>query len=255
VRGRTALVTGSTDGLGLAMAEGLAAAGCDLVLHGLEAEAGMAARCRDLAGRHGVAVRYVRADLAEADGADRLIDAAGVPDVLVNNAVVRHFGPLETLPLAHWQQALNVNLTAVLRAVQLSLPRMRERGWGRIVNLTSAYGSRAVANRVDYVTTKTALLGLTRAIAVETLGQGITCNALCPGSVLTPNIEGRLQALMAERGLARDAATREFLAGKQATGRFVDARHVADLLVYLCSESAVSITGASLPVDDGWMAG
>jgi 3-hydroxybutyrate dehydrogenase len=255
MNGRVALITGSTDGLGLAMGKALAAAGCDLVLHGLATPDDMRQTCAQLMQAHGVRVRYVQADLSEAAQADALIEAVGRVDVLVNNAVVRHFAPLVDFPVARWDQALAVNLTAAFRATQLVLPGMRERHWGRIFNLSSAYGSRAIANRIDYVTTKTALLGLTRAVAVETQGQGITCNAVCPGSVLTPGIESRLSALMAQNSLDRETATREFLQGKQATGRFIEASHVADLIVYLCSESAASITGATLPVDDGWMAG
>ncbi|MFK3795647.1 SDR family NAD(P)-dependent oxidoreductase [Pseudomonas sp. NPDC088444] len=255
MKGKTALVTGSSDGLGLAMGKGLAAAGCHLVLHGLAAPESMQQTCDELMRAHDVEVRYVHADLSDVDQIGRLIKTAGPVDVLVNNAVVRHFSPLEDFPMACWDQALAVNLTAAFRAIQLVLPGMRERQWGRIFNLSSAYGARGIANRIDYVTTKTALLGLTRAVAVETQGQGITCNAVCPGSVLTPNIEGRLTALMAQKQLDRETATREFLQGKQATGRFVEASHVADLIVYLCSESAGSITGATLPVDDGWMAG
>jgi len=254
MKGRTALVTGSSDGLGLAMGKGLAAAGYNLMLHGLAAPEDMTPTCDELMRAHDVQVRYVRADLSRPEEVDRLISEAGPVDVLVNNAVVRHFAALEDLAMAHWEQGLAVNLTAAFRAIQLTLPGMRERGWGRIFNLSSAYGARGIANRIGYVTTKTALLGLTRAVAVETQGQGITCNAVCPGSVLTPNIEGRLTALMVEKQLDRQTATVEFLQGKQATGRFVDASHVADLIVYLCSESAGSITGATLPVDDGWMA-
>lgn len=253
--GRTALVTGSSDGLGLAMGKGLAAAGFDVVLHGLASPDEGQQACDGLMRAYGVQVRYVRADLSTAEGVEALIASAGQVDVLVNNAVIRHFAPLENFPLARWDQAVAVNVTAAFLAIQRVLPGMRERQWGRIFNLSSAYGSRAIANRVDYVTTKTALLGLTRAVAVETQGQGITCNAVCPGSVLTPNIESRLTALMAEKQLDRQAATMEFLQGKQATGRFIEASHVADLIVYLCSESAASITGATLPVDDGWMAG
>ena len=255
MRGKRALVTGSSNGLGLAMAQGLAAAGCDVVLHGLESSVDMHATCADLAQQYGVAISYVQADLSQASGVEAMLDAAGAVDVLINNAVVRHFSPIEDFPLERWEQALAVNLTAAFRAVQLSLPGMRARGWGRIFNMSSAYGSRAIANRIDYVTTKTALLGFTRAVAMETLGQGITCNAVCPGSVLTPNIEGRLTDLMARKQLDRETATREFLLGKQGTGRFVDAAHVADLIVFLCSDSGASITGATLPVDDGWLAG
>jgi 3-hydroxybutyrate dehydrogenase len=255
MKGKRALITGSSNGLGLAMATGLAAAGCDVLLHGLEPAADMRATCDELARQHKVAVSYVQADLSSAAGVEAMMTAAGTVDVLVNNAVVRHFSPLEDFPVERWDQALAVNLTAAFRAVQLSLPGMRARGWGRIFNMSSAYGSRAIANRIDYVTTKTALLGFTRAVAMETLGHGITCNAVCPGSVLTPNIEGRLTDLMADQQLDREVATREFLRGKQGTGRFVDAAHVADLIVFLCSDSGASITGATLPVDDGWLAG
>ncbi|MFJ5298060.1 SDR family oxidoreductase [Pseudomonas sp. NPDC088368] len=255
MKGRTALVTGSSDGLGLAMGTGLAAAGYHVVLHGLAMPDEVRGTCEELIRTHDVQVRYVRADLSTPEGVEALIAAAGPIDVLVNNAVIRHFAPLEDFPLARWDQAMAVNVTAAFLAIQRVLPGMRERQWGRIFNLSSAYGSRAIANRIDYVTTKTALLGLTRAVAVETLGQGITCNAVCPGSVMTPNIDSRLTALMAEKQLDRQTATVEFLQGKQATGRFVEASHVADLIVYLCSESAGSITGATLPVDDGWMAG
>ncbi|WP_426115198.1 SDR family NAD(P)-dependent oxidoreductase [Pseudomonas sp. DSP3-2-2] len=255
MKGKRALVTGSSNGLGLAMAQGLAAAGCDVVLHGLESSADMRATCAGLAQQYHVAISYVQADLSQASGVEVMLDAAGAVDVLINNAVVRHFSPIEDFPSERWEQALAVNLTAAFRAVQLSLPGMRARAWGRIFNMSSAYGSRAIANRIDYVTTKTALLGFTRAVAMETLGQGITCNAVCPGSVLTPNIEGRLTDLMARKELDRETATREFLLGKQGTGRFVDAAHVADLIVFLCSDSGASITGATLPVDDGWLAG
>ncbi|MHC8287289.1 SDR family NAD(P)-dependent oxidoreductase [Pseudomonas sp. XS1P51] len=258
MKGKTALITGSSSGLGLAMAQGLAAAGCNLVLHGLESPQDMTSTCQALEREHGVAACYVRADLTEPDATEALINAAqtqmGGIDVLINNAVIRHFSPIEAFPGERWDQALAVNLTAAFRAVQLTLPGMRARGWGRIINMSSAYGSRAIANRIDYVTTKTALLGLTRAVAVETQGQGITCNAVCPGSVLTANIESRLTALMAQKQLDRDTATREFLQGKQGTGRFIDAAHVADLVVFLCSASGTHITGATLPVDDGWLA-
>ena len=255
MKGRTALVTGSSDGLGLAIGSALAAAGCNVVLHGLADPLEMDATCEALMRTYAVQVRYLQIDLSRPEGVDALVACAGPVDVLVNNAVIRHFAPLDELPLASWDQALAVNLTSVFRATQLLLPGMRERQWGRIFNMSSAYGSRAIANRIGYITTKTALLGFTRAVAVETLGQGITCNAVCPGSVLTPDIEKRLSALMADKRLDRETATREFLQGKQATGRFVEAGHVADLIVFLCSESAASITGASLPVDDGWMAG
>jgi 3-hydroxybutyrate dehydrogenase len=259
LKGKGALVTGSSNGLGLAMARSLAGAGCDIVLHGLDAPHDMTRTTDELASSFDVKVAYVQADLATPQGVDALIDAAGKEvktlDVLINNAVVRHFAGIETFPLEHWNSALAVNLTAAFRAIQRVLPGMRERGWGRIFNMTSVYGARAVANRVDYVTTKTALLGLTRSVAIETLNEGITCNAICPGSVLTPNIDGRINALMDERDLNRSDAVREFLKGKQPTGELVEAAHVGEMVVFLCGPAASQITGAMMPIEGGWLAG
>jgi 3-hydroxybutyrate dehydrogenase len=257
-RGRCALITGSTGGLGFAIAEALAAAGYTPVLNGIEPPADLAPRIRELELRCGVAAAYVQADLATADGVAQLVDKArahaGSIDILVNNAVVRHFAPIEAFPVEAWERALAVNLSAAFHAVRLLLPQMRERGWGRIVNMASIYASRGTTGRVDYVTTKAALLGFTRAVALETVGQGITCNAVCPASVKTPAIEQRVNQIIAS-GVAPEAAERQFLAGKQPTGRFIAAADVAQLIVFLCSEAGRDITGAMLPVDGGWLAG
>ncbi|MGH8144592.1 MAG: SDR family NAD(P)-dependent oxidoreductase [Steroidobacteraceae bacterium] len=259
MQGRAALITGSGAGLGLAMAHALAQAGCNIVLHGLEPPAQMQPIAAQLASTCGVEAAYLQADLRDARAVEELVQGACARmrtiDVLINNAVVRNFAAIEALPLEQWQQALAVNLTAALRAIQLVLPRMRERRWGRIFNMTSVYGARAVAGRVDYVTTKTALLGLTRSVAIETLNQGVTCNAICPGTVLTPHVEGRIGELMTSSALPRDVAVREFMRGKQPTGEPVDAAHVADLVVYLCGDSAAQITGAMMPIEGGWLAG
>lgn len=256
---KAALITGSSNGLGLAIAEALAGAGCNLVLHGLAPEAEVAPTCARLRAAHGIKAAYVRSDLFSEAGVVALADAAraelGGIDILVNNAVVRHFGPVESLPLEAWQRALAVNLTAAFRLVQLALPGMRARGWGRIVNLTSVYGSRGAMNRADYVTTKTALIGLTRAVAMETVATGITCNAVCPGTVMTPGIDVRVKELMASAGLAREDAERRFLEGKQPTGRFVQAADVGALVAFLCGAAAQDITGAVLPMEGGWLAG
>lgn len=258
MQGKNALVTGSAAGLGYAMAEGLARAGCNIVLHGIETADSVRPQQDRLARDHGVRVAYLQADLAEAGAAEQLVQQArafhGDFDVLVNNAVVRHFAGVAEFPVEHWDRALAVNLSAAFHAIRLCLPAMRARGWGRIFNMTSVYGARAVANRIDYVTTKTALVGLTRSVALETVHQGITCNAICPGAVLTPTSEARIDALMQETGLAREAATERFLVGKQPSQRFVDPAHVAELLVFLCGAAGNDITGAVLPVEGGWLA-
>lgn len=258
LKGKTALVTGSSAGIGHAMAEGLARAGCDVVLHGLDDEQEVRPVQAALEQAFGVNAGYVRADLADARAIEAMLAEVqrrhGAVDILVNNAVTRHFAPIESFPVAAWEQALAVNVSAAFHTIRLALPGMRERSWGRIFNMTSVYGERGAQNRIDYVTTKTALIGMTRAVAMETLNQGITCNAICPGSVLTPSIDGRVQALMQERSLDRDDATRLFLAGKQPTGRFVEASHIADLMVFLCGPAGRDITGAMLPVEGGWLA-
>jgi 3-hydroxybutyrate dehydrogenase len=254
LRGRVALVTGSTGGIGLAVAGCLAAAGCDLVLHGLAPPDEGAAAAADLAGRHAVQVRYHRADLARPEAIAAMIAAVGAPDILVNNAATRHFGAIEATPPADWDMDIAVNLSAAFHLTRLSLPGMRARGWGRIVNMSSIYGLVGATGRVGYVTTKTALIGLTRATALETAESGITCNALCPGSTLTPNIAGRIGAAMAASGLGEAAATAQFLAGKQPTGRFVAADAIGAMAAFLCSEAGRDITGAVLPMDGGWSA-
>jgi 3-hydroxybutyrate dehydrogenase len=258
LKGRSALVTGSANGLGYAIAEGLARAGAGVMLTGLEPAAEMEERRRALAEAHGVTVAYERADLATSAGVERLIAATasrlGGVDILVNNAVVRHFARVEDFPPERWEQALAVNLSAAFHAIRLSLPGMRARKWGRIINMSSVYGYFAIAERIDYVTTKTALLGMTRVVALETLEEDITCNAVCPGSVLTPYSEQRLQRMMAEEGLSRETAERKFLADRQPAGRFVEAGNVAELIVFLCGPAARDITGASLPIDAGWLA-
>ncbi len=255
---RTALITGSTAGIGFAMADGLARAGYAIALHGLESPEAMAQQ-RAALEQHGARVSYHVADLADPGQIGRLIEGVvqvhGTIDVLVNNAVTRHFAPLEQFPVEHWDRAMAVNVSAAFHAIRLTVPGMRARGWGRIFNLTSVYGSRGVADRIDYVTSKTALIGMARAVAVETLNQGITCNAICPGAVLTPTSDRRIQALMAEQDLDRETATRRFLQGKQPGQRFIEATHVADLVVFLCSPAGNEITGAMLPMDGGWLAG
>jgi 3-hydroxybutyrate dehydrogenase len=254
LRGRTALVTGSTGGIGLAVAGSLAAAGCDLVLHGLaSAEQGDAAAA-ELAARHAVRARYRRVELAQPAAIAALVAELGAPDILVNNAATRHFGAIEATPPHDWDSDIAVNLSAAFHLTRLSLPGMRARGWGRILNMSSIYGLVGATGRVGYVTTKTALIGLTRATALETAESGITCNALCPGSTLTPNIAGRIGAAMAAAGLDEAAATAQFLAGKQPTGRFVAAEAIGAMAAFLCSEAGRDITGAVLPMDGGWSA-
>jgi 3-hydroxybutyrate dehydrogenase len=207
LKDKWALVTGSTAGLGLALAESLAGAGANVDL----AEPHKA---RDsIRSRFGIDAISVAADLTRRSAIeemmDKLLSRLGAIDILVNNAVVRHFAPVEKFPPDRWEEALAVNLSAPFHLIRLTLPAMKERGWGRIINMASIYSTRAVENRIDYITTKTAILGMTRAVAIETATTGITCNALCPGTLPTPAIESRIAAIARSKNLSVDEATRD----------------------------------------------
>jgi 3-hydroxybutyrate dehydrogenase len=258
LQGKTALITGSYAGIGYATAGKLAAAGCTVVLHGIEKIHDGIAVAERLAAAHGAKVVYLRADLIVVEEIEFLMSEItarfGGVDILVNNAVVRSFSPVEQFKVADWDRALAVNLSAAFHTIRLSVAGMRARGFGRIINMSSVYGDFAIANRIDYVTTKTALLGLTRTVALETIADKITCNAICPGAVHTPASERRIQEMMSAEGLDRETAIHQFVAARQPTGRFIDPENVAELILFLCGPAGRDITGAGLPIDGGWMA-
>lgn len=253
LKGKWALVTGARAGLGLALAESLAGAGANVVLHDL-AEPTEAANA--IRSRFKVDAISVAADLTQRPAIEQMTDTLlgqlGAIDILVNNAVVRHFAPVEQFPPERWEEALAVNLSAPFHLIRLILPGMRQRGFGRIVNMASIYSTRAVENRIDYVTTKTAILGMTRAVAIETATSGITCNALCPGVLPTPAIESRIAGIAERTNLSVEQATRDFLGSRQPSGRFISPGTIGAMVVLLCSPAGQDITGAALPVDGGW---
>jgi 3-hydroxybutyrate dehydrogenase len=255
MRNKTALITGSVGGLGFAMAQRFAAAGCNIVLSGLAGEQAIAEAVAAIESS-GVRGIYHPADLRHAEAIQAMFaaaaDAFGGVDIVVNNAVVRCASPIEKFPVQAWDDAIAVNLTAAFHTIRLAIPGMRERAWGRIINISSIYGLIGAANRAAYVTTKTALIGLTRAVALEVLGTNLTCNAICPGSVLTPVHEATIQRTMAEKNLPRSEAERLFHAGKQPTGRFIAAEDVANLALFLCGEGSRDINGAALPIEGAW---
>lgn len=248
LNGKCALITGSVGGLGFAAADKFAAAGCNVVLNGLEDGA-------EAAQSLGRAI-YSDADLRNPRDIARMFreaeEAFGAVDILVNNAVVRCAAPVEDFPVEAWDEGIAVNLSAAFHTIRLALPAMKQRGWGRIINVSSIYGLIGAANRAGYVTTKTALIGLTRAVAVELIGHDITCNAICPGSILTPVHEATIQRSMAENGLTREEAERRFHEGKQPGGRFIAAEDVADMMVFLCGPGSRDINGAALPIEGAW---
>jgi 3-hydroxybutyrate dehydrogenase len=253
MKGKWALVTGATAGLGLAVAEGLAGARANIVLHDL-AQPKQAAD--DLRARFGIETIAAGADLSRREAIETMMtdlrDRCGAIDVLVNNAVVRHFAAIEQFPPDRWDEALAVNLSAPFHLIRLALPAMKQRGWGRIINMGSIYSSRAVENRIDYVTTKTAIAGMTRAVAIETARSGITCNFLCPGTLPTPAILNKIAGMAEGSGRPVAEVTRDYLGERQPTQRFIEMDAVAAMVVFLCGPAANDVTGASLPIDGGW---
>jgi 3-hydroxybutyrate dehydrogenase len=256
--GKSALITGSIGGIGFATAKALAAQGCDITLNGFAAPDVIEARLSEL--RHlGVRARYHGADLRQPGQIAALVettqqDHAGL-DILVNNAVVRAFGAVENFVPEQWDEALAVNLSAPFHAIRLALPGMKAKGWGRIVNMASIYGMFATVNRIDYVTTKTALIGLTRAVALEVVRTGVTCNAICPGTVLTPAIDWRLRQEMQRDGTSFEHAEESFLSTRQPSRKFVADENVAGLIAFLCGPHGEDINGSALPIDGAWTAG
>jgi 3-hydroxybutyrate dehydrogenase len=255
MKSKWALVTGAAAGLGLAVAEGLADAGANVVLHDLIAPKQAA---DELRARFDVEVIAAGADLRQRDAIEAMmadvLARCGAIDILINNAVVRHFSAIEQFPPERWDQALAVNLSAPFHLIRLALPAMKQRGWGRIINMGSIYSTRAVEDRIDYVTSKTAILGMTRAVALETARSGITCNTLCPGTLPTPAILNKIATMAADSGRAVEDATRQYLGERQPTQRFVAMEAVATMVVFLCGAAANDITGATLPIDGGWSA-
>jgi 3-hydroxybutyrate dehydrogenase len=256
LQGKVALITGSVGGLGFAAAKQFATAGCDVVLSGFAPSDAIDQARREVEADYSVRTLYCGADLRDPMQIGEMFrdieGALGGVDILVNNAVVRHAAPVEEFPIEEWDRGLAVNLSAAFHTIRLAMPGMKARNWGRIINVSSIYGLIGAANRIAYVTGKTALIGMTRAVALEVLDHNITCNAVCPGSILTPVHEAAIQKSMQEEGLSRQDAERRFHVGKQPSGRFIAAEDVARLMVFLCGPGSRDINGAALPIEGAW---
>lgn len=257
LKGKTALITGSLDGIGFAIAEALAAKGCSVMLNGFGDDALVKERVATLAAL-GVAAGHHGADLSQPAQIEAMVAETerrlGPVDILVNNAVTRHNAEIEELPVEQWNYALAVNLSAPFHLIRRTIAGMKQRRWGRIINLASTYGVVGTARRTDYCTTKHGLVGLTRVVALEGVRFNVTCNALCPGAVATPNTRKLLAERQAASGLSEDETMARFLAERQPSGRLVTPQKVAALAAFLCSDEASEITGTPLAVDGGWLA-
>jgi 3-hydroxybutyrate dehydrogenase len=255
---KCALVTGATSGIGLAIAEALARSGASLMINGLGDHAANHALVRGIANRHGVKVLLNEADLRDPLQIAAMITEAraslGSLDILVNNAGIQYVAPIEDFPIDKWNDILALNLSAAFHTIRLAVPGMKERGWGRIVNIGSAHALIASPFKSAYVAAKHGIAGLTKTVALELAQHGVTANTVCPGYVLTPLVEKQIPDTMQARNLSREAVVRDVLLAAQPTKRFVTVEEVADTVVFLCSDAARSITGTSISVDGGWTA-
>ncbi|HLY58161.1 MAG TPA: 3-hydroxybutyrate dehydrogenase [Stellaceae bacterium] len=256
--GKLALVTGSTSGIGLAVARALAAAGANIVLNGFGKSDEITMIRRELEAENGVSVLYSGADMSDAgaiEGMMRMVRAAhGDVDILVNNAGIQHVAPVAEFPVDKWNSIIAINLTAAFHTSRLAIPAMIERGYGRIINIASAHGLVASPFKSAYVAAKHGTIGLTRTIALELAEQAITCNAICPGYVETPLVAAQIDDQARANKISRESVVRDVLLARQPNKRFVGATEIGALTVFLAGPDAASITGTALPVDGGWTA-
>lgn len=258
LKGKLALVTGSTSGIGLGIAQALARQGADLVLNGFGEPDQIDRLKKALGQQHGVAVHYESADLTRPADIEammsRLTHAHGGIDILVNNAGIQHVAPIERFPVERWDAVIALNLSSAFHTTRCALPAMRERNWGRIINIASAHGLVASAEKAAYVAAKHGIVGLTKVTALETARTGITCNAICPGWVLTALVQKQIDARAAQNNISPEAARLSLLGEKQPSLEFVTVEQLGELAAFLCSPAADQVRGAAWSIDGGWTA-
>ena len=258
LKGKVALVTGSTSGIGLGIATAFAQQGADIVLNGFGDAAEIEKLRAGLAEKHGVKVIYDGADLSKGSAVRELVENTvrqlGRIDILVNNAGIQHTALIEDFPAEKWDAILALNLSAVFHGTAAALPHMKKQGSGRIINIASAHGLVASASKSAYVAAKHGVVGFTKVTALETAGQGITANAICPGWVRTPLVEKQITALAEKNGVDQEAAARDLLSEKQPSLQFVTPEQLGGTAVFLASDAAAQITGTTISVDGGWTA-
>lgn len=258
LKGKLALVTGSTSGIGLGIAHALARQGADLVINGFGEPSAIAQLQTALQAQHGVRVHFEAADLtrpAEIEAMmGRVARAHGTVDVLVNNAGIQHVAPIERFPVDRWDAVIALNLSSAFHTTRCALPGMRERNWGRIINIASAHGLVASAEKAAYVAAKHGIVGLTKVTALETARTGITCNAICPGWVLTALVQKQIDARAAQNNITAEAARESLLGEKQPSLEFVTVEQLGELAAFLCSPAADQVRGAAWSIDGGWTA-
>lgn len=258
LKDKVALVTGSTSGIGLGIARAMAEAGAHVMLNGFGDPAAIEALKDEMGQAYGVRIGYHGADMSRPDEVTALVQAAreqlGSPDILVNNAGIQHTASIEDFPRERWEAVIAINLSAAFHAMQAAIPGMKAAGWGRIINIASAHGLVASAQKSAYVAAKHGLVGLTKVGAIELAGDGVTVNAICPGWVLTPLVEAQLRDRAAREGTSIEDVKRKLLMEKQPMAEFTTPASLGAMAVFLCSDAARTITGASLSMDGGWVA-
>jgi 3-hydroxybutyrate dehydrogenase len=258
LKGKVAIVTGSTSGIGLGIAEVLASQHCDVMMNGFGDEKMIAALQARLQRQYKVKIGYHGADMTQPDEVQAMVKATrrelGSVDILVNNAGIQHVAPLEEFPRAKWDAVIATNLSAAFHSIQAAIPHMRKKKWGRIINIASAHGLVASKHKSAYVAAKHGLVGLTKVAALELAGSGITCNAICPGWVLTPLVQKQIEERARDRKIKVKEAELELLSEKQPSQQFVTPDQIGRFIVFLCTPAADQVTGAALSIDGGWTA-
>jgi 3-hydroxybutyrate dehydrogenase len=258
LKGKAALVTGSTSGIGLGIARALACAGANVVLNGFGNSDEIERLRADLASQSGVRVEYSDADVSKPNQITAMVREAesrfDALDILVNNAGIQFVSPVDEFPGEKWEQIVAINLSSNFYTIKAALPGMRRRNWGRIINIASAHGLVASPFKAAYVAAKHGVIGLTKTVALEVAETAITCNAICPGYVRTPLVEGQIADQAKAHGMPEEQVIREVILAAQPNKRFIEVEELGELVLFLCSPAAAPITGVALPVDGGWTA-
>ncbi len=258
LKGKIALVTGSTSGIGAACALALAQQGADVMINGFGEAGAIAELLGQLRSASGGRAAYSGADLSDSSATLGLhatcAGELGDPDILVNNAGIQHVCPIDEFPIEKWRQMQAIMVDAAFLLIRASLPAMKAKGWGRIIAMASAHGSVASPNKSAYITAKHALIGMTRAVAIEVAQSGVTANAISPGYVWTPLVQNQIPDTMRTRGMTRDQVINDVLLASTPQKQFVMPEQVGAMVSFLCSDAASTITGANMPIDGGWTA-
>ena len=252
--GKTAVVTGSTSGIGLGIAWELARSGANVVLNSFTDKEEDHALAREIADETGVDARYITADMSKPEACRELIRKAGRCDILVNNAGIQHVAPIDEFPIEKWDAIIAINLNSAFHTTAVALPMMRKAGWGRVVNIASAHGLTASPYKSAYIAAKHGLVGMTKTVALETAQEPITANAICPGYVLTPLVEAQIPDTAKKYDMSEEEVKKKVILERQPSKEFATVEQLGGTAVFLCSDAAAQITGTTISVDGGWTA-